>query len=74
MLAKGQAPKQVAKENQQYRLCLQYEYIGSSEQGKKLLEKDIETLRKRLPMGYTVESDSVYWSWGRKTTASISCC
>lgn len=66
VLAKGQAPKQVAKENQQYRLCLQYEYIGSSEQGKKLLEKDIETLRKRLPMGYTVESDSVYWSWGKE--------
>lgn len=65
VLAKGQAPKLVAKENQQYRLCLQYEYIGSSEQGRKLLEKDIETLRKRLPMGYTVESDSAYWSWGK---------
>lgn len=31
---KGQSPQKVAKENQQYRLCLQYEYIGSSEQGK----------------------------------------
>ena len=65
VLAKSQAPKQVAKENQQYRLCLQYEYIGSSEQGRKLLEKDIELVRKRLPMGYTVESDSAYWSWGK---------
>ena len=25
---KGQMPQQIAKENQQYRLCLQYEYIG----------------------------------------------
>lgn len=65
VLAKGQAPKQVAKENQQYRLCLQYEYIGSSEQGRKLLDKDIELMKKRLPMGYTVESDSSYWSWGK---------
>lgn len=65
VLAKSQAPKQVAKENQQYRLCLQYEYIGSSEQGRKLLDKDIELLKKRLPMGYTVESDSSYWSWGK---------
>lgn len=39
---KGQSPQKVAKENQQYRLCLQYEYIGSSEQGKKLLKKDLE--------------------------------
>ena len=65
VLTKGQAPKQIAKENQQYRLCLQYEYIGSSEQGRKLLDKDIEVLRKRLPMGYTVENDNAYWSWGK---------
>ncbi len=38
----------VAKENQQCRLCLQYEYIGSSEQGDKLLEKDLEELRELL--------------------------
>lgn len=36
---KGQSPQKVAKENQQYRLCLQYEYIGSSEQGKKTVEE-----------------------------------
>ena len=48
---KGQSPQKVAKENQQYRLCLQYEYIGSSEQGKKLLKKDLEEFNKILPMG-----------------------
>lgn len=64
VMAKGQVPKQVAKENQQYRLCLQYEYIGSSEQGRKLLEKDIELLKKRLPMGYTVQNENAYWNWG----------
>lgn len=41
---KGQSPQKVAKENQQYRLCLQYEYIGSSEQGKKLLNLNSATL------------------------------
>ena len=66
VLAKGQAPKQVAKENQQYRLCLQYEYIGSTEQGRKLLEKDVEQMRQRLPMGYTVESENAYWNWSGK--------
>ena len=65
VMTKGQAPKQVAKENQQYRLCLQYEYIGSSEQGRKLLEKDIELLKKRLPMGYTVQNENAYWNWGK---------
>ena len=35
-IRKGQMPQEVAKENQQYRLCLQYQYIGSSEQEHKL--------------------------------------
>ena len=63
---KGQSPQKVAKENQQYRLCLQYEYIGSSEQGKKLLKKDLEEFNKVLPMGYTAENDQDYWSWNKK--------
>lgn len=63
---KGQSPQKVAKENQQYRLCLQYEYIGSSEQGKKLLKKDLEEFNKVLPMGYTAENDQDDWSWNKK--------
>ncbi len=63
---KGQSPQKVAKENQQYRLCLQYEYIGSSEQGKRLLKKDLEEFNEILPMGYTAENDQDYWNWNRK--------
>lgn len=63
---KGQSPQKVAKENQQYRLCLQYEYIGSGEQGRKLLKKDLEEFNKLLPMGYTAESEERYWSWGKE--------
>lgn len=64
-LQKEQAPPQIIKENQQYRLCLQYEYIGAYEQGKKVLERHIETFREQLPIGYTVEDDQYRWSWGR---------
>lgn len=63
---KGQMPNEIAKENQQYRLCLQYEYIGSSEQGNKIQKRDLEEFNSALPMGYTAESDSDYWSWGKK--------
>lgn len=66
IVQKGQSPQKVAKENQQYRLCLQYEYIGSSEQGKKLLKRDLEEFNKILPMGYTAENDQDYWSWNKK--------
>ena len=63
---KGLSPQKVAKENQQYRLCLQYEYIGSSVQGRKLLQKDLEEFNAGLPMGYTAEDAEESWSWERK--------
>ncbi|MBP3669800.1 MAG: efflux RND transporter permease subunit, partial [Bacteroides sp.] len=66
IVQKGLSPKKVAKEKQQYRLCLQYEYIGSSEQGRKLLKKDLEEFNKLLPMGYTAEDEYQYWSWGKE--------
>ena len=63
---KGQMPQEIAKENQQYRLCLQYEYIGSNEMGNKIQKRVLEEFNKLLPMGYTAESDSNSWSWGEK--------
>lgn len=69
---KGQMPQEVAKENQQYRLCLQYEYIGSSEQGNKLLKKDLEEFNEQLPMGYTAQAENQRWSWGGKDNKQYS--
>lgn len=66
VVEKGQSPREIAKENQQYRLCLQYEYIGAAEQGRKLQKKDLEEFNSALPMGYTAESDEYDWSWGQK--------
>ena len=72
---KGQSPqKSCKKKTNKYRLCLQYEYIGSSEQGKKLLKKDLEEFNKVLPMGYTAENDQDYWSWNKKITSNMHCC
>ena len=65
-ISKGQAPQEVAKENQQYRLVLQYDYIGANTQGNKVLEREIKALNKRLPMGYTAEKVGYDWSWGKK--------
>ena len=65
-VVKGQMPQEIAKENQQYRLCLQYEYIGSNEMGNKIQKRDLEEFNKLLPMGYTAESDSNWWGWGKK--------
>jgi Cation/multidrug efflux pump len=65
-VGKGQAPQKVAKVNQQYRLCLQYEYIGASNQGQKIQERILKEFNAALPMGYTAQSTTYYWSWDRK--------
>jgi multidrug efflux pump subunit AcrB len=65
---KGQMPQKVAKVNRQYRLCLQYEYIGASNQGNKIQEKILEEFNASLPMGYTAKSNSSYWLWNQNNT------
>ena len=63
---KSQAPQDIVKENQSYRLCLQYEYIGSAEQGKKVLERKLEEFNATLPAGYSAERDENVWGWNEK--------
>lgn len=65
-VGKGQAPQKVAKVNQQYRLCLQYEYIGASNQGQKIQERVLKGFNAMLPMGYTAQATTYYWSWDKK--------
>jgi multidrug efflux pump subunit AcrB len=61
---KREVPQKVVKENQQYKLCLQYEYIGSMEAGQRLTHREIDDFQQLLPMGYTVASDEFQWRWG----------
>ena len=65
-ITKEQAPQQVAKVNQQYRLTLQFDYIGAYTQGTKVLKQEVEQLNEILPMGYTAQEESSNWGWGKK--------
>lgn len=60
-IEKRQAPQDIVKKNQEYVLCLQYEYIGSNMQGDKVLEKDLETINSLMPVGYKAESEQRKW-------------
>ncbi len=64
-ITKGQAPRKIAKENQQYKLAVQFNYIGSYKQATKVLEKEIEALNKILPAGYKAEKQG-WWGWGKE--------
>jgi multidrug efflux pump subunit AcrB len=64
-IQKTQAPQNIVKENQQYKLCIQYDYVGAYEQGNKMLDSNIEEFKADLPMGYTVIKEGYNWSWGK---------
>ena len=42
----------IAKSNQQYKLVLAYNFIGTATLAKKVREKNIEILKQTLPVGY----------------------
>jgi multidrug efflux pump subunit AcrB len=66
---KWTAPQDIAKENQQYLLCLQYEYIGAYQQAQKVMERAIESFNRTAPLGYKAESESS-WNWWHKDASS----
>ena len=62
----SQAPQNIEKENQQYVLALQYDYIGSAMQGNNILDEEIKKFNKELPMGYAAERQGNTYYWGQK--------
>lgn len=73
-IEKIDVPKEIKKKNQQYELCLQFDYMGSEKQAKKILEKELKNINSIMPAGYhaidgaeewTVRDDSgKYWLLG----------
>jgi multidrug efflux pump subunit AcrB len=56
-IEKSQMPQEVFKINQQYRLCLQYEYTGTSNQWPKVQDNILEEFNVNLPIGYSTKSE-----------------
>lgn len=57
---------EVRKYNQQYELCLQYEYVGAYKMGRKMLETELEKFNKQLPTGYEATSEMRGSDWSDK--------
>ena len=64
-IGKYQAPLDIVKDNQQYQLCIQYEYVGSATLSNRILTSQINAFNDRAPLGYKAVDDRNYWSfWG----------
>lgn len=68
-ISRRDTPKSIAKENQQYRLCVQFDYIGSSTQASKILKADLESMEQKLPLGYSAKTEDWMSRWGSEQSA-----
>lgn len=57
----------ISKFNQQYRLTVEYNFIGDAQLAKKVREDNIEELKAKLPIGYKI-SEKSYDGWDKKTS------
>ena len=63
---KHQSPESIAKENQQYLLCLQFEYIGNVSAANRVVDENVKKMRDILPLGYSCSSEDYNYSWKEK--------
>lgn len=68
-IEKSQVPQSIAKENQQYRLCIQYEYIGGFQQAHSVLERHVKEFNETAPLGYKAEEDQAR-AWWKKGSSN----
>ncbi|MDR2424157.1 MAG: efflux RND transporter permease subunit [Prevotellaceae bacterium] len=69
-IEKRQGPQGIAKEDQQYVLCLQYEYIGSWQQANVVMNRHIEEFNNTAPLGYKAVSETGgWWSWSQMSAS-----
>jgi multidrug efflux pump subunit AcrB len=60
-ITKERADENIFKENQEYIRLVQFQYTGSAKFGSKFLNKQLELLETKLPLGYTFERANRQW-------------
>jgi multidrug efflux pump subunit AcrB len=58
----------IGREDQQYLISVTYDFIGNSELGRIILERNIDETNAMLPLGYTAQSEGYNYSWNQKKT------
>jgi len=61
---KTSSAQDIVRENQEYLLSLQYEYIGSNVMGDKISKEADSLFSVYLPAGYSVDYDKYRYYWG----------
>lgn len=67
-ITKQQTPQSINRVNQQYRLYLEYNYLGNYQLGSEIFDSTLKQFSSHLPMGYTAKdtNEGYQSSWGYK--------
>jgi multidrug efflux pump subunit AcrB len=65
-LIKERTGNVIKKENQEYRLNVEYDFIGPYELNKRVRERWLEKINNQLPLGFTMVDQSGFWGWNRE--------
>lgn len=57
-IRKSESPSDIVKDNQEYILCLQYDYIGSNKLSEKVLKESVDKFNRILPVGYRAQAET----------------
>jgi multidrug efflux pump subunit AcrB len=53
----------ICKENQQYSIYLQFDYVGSDKFARKYIKKTVNNFQPLLPLGYSTKDENDRWYW-----------
>lgn len=56
----------IRKNNQEYELNVEYDFIGPWELNRRVRERYVEQTRADLPMGYSLHDSSEWWGWNQE--------
>ncbi|ASB47956.1 efflux RND transporter permease subunit [Alkalitalea saponilacus] len=55
----------IRKENQEYRLLVEYDFIGPWELNRRVRDRYVEMINEQLPVGFAAVDQSSWWGWNR---------
>lgn len=55
----------IRKENQEYRLMVEYDFTGPWELNRRVRDRYLELINNQLPVGFTAVDQSSWWGWNK---------
>lgn len=71
-ITKQQTPQSIKRISQQYRIYLEYNYLGNYQIGHEIFRNTLKQFSSHLPMGYTIKdaNEGYQYSWGNNNRYS----